>query len=48
MPAIVLCADNSSISREVFQELGPCEFLNKPFQADELAELVRDALAATV
>lgn len=47
-PVIVLSADIQGSSKEMCQEFGICAFLNKPFQASELASHVQRLLQATV
>ncbi len=47
-PVIVVSADIQATSRSLCEELGAFSFLNKPFQAAELAAKVQQALQAPV
>jgi CheY-like chemotaxis protein len=45
-PVIVVSADIQTSSRRMCQELGAAGFLNKPFHAQELSDLVQQLLPA--
>jgi CheY-like chemotaxis protein len=45
-PVVVLSADIQSSTREMCEELGISSFINKPIKAEELREVVRQALAS--